>query len=55
MSRHVLGYGDLLFQLGMASEHERQHFITVETEIVSLLASSNYHDAFLLFDSLLNG
>lgn len=49
------GYGDLLFNLGMASEHERDHFVNVENEIVAALSVSDFNGAFLLFDSLLNG
>ncbi|OQV21672.1 putative serine carboxypeptidase CPVL [Hypsibius exemplaris] len=51
----MMQYGDLLFQLGLADENQRDYFHTQENLFRQAVSNSAWYEAFLIFDSLLNG
>lgn len=50
-----VGYGELLYYIGMADEHEVEVIRSYEARIVEGIAEGNYLKAFLAFDEFLNG
>ena len=48
-------YGSLLFQMGLADELQRDHFISQENLFRQAVSDEKWYEAFLIFDSLLNG
>ena len=51
----IPGYGQLLFNEGMASRAELTYWTAREAEIVGLLRRGQNDSAFAIFDQLLNG
>jgi vitellogenic carboxypeptidase-like protein len=51
----MMQYGDLLYQMGLADELQRDYFHTQEDAFRQAVSQMQWYDAFLIFDSLLNG
>lgn len=49
------GYADLLHQIGMADELQRDYFHMRSDKAINMIRRELYKDAFEIFDSLLNG
>ncbi|XP_055334686.1 probable serine carboxypeptidase CPVL [Paramacrobiotus metropolitanus] len=52
---NMFHYGDMLYQFGMIDELQRDYFHTQEDAFRIAVSDYRFHDAFLIFDSLLNG
>ncbi|XP_014247095.1 venom serine carboxypeptidase-like [Cimex lectularius] len=52
---NMMDYGDYLFQLSLLDSNERDQFINLQNNIVSLIKQQKYDAAFEAFDALLNG
>ncbi|XP_014672174.1 PREDICTED: probable serine carboxypeptidase CPVL [Priapulus caudatus] len=51
----MFGYADLLYQVALADERQREHVRVRTDAAVALITRKLYRDAFLVFDALLNG
>jgi vitellogenic carboxypeptidase-like protein len=51
----MMQYGDMLYQMGMVDESQRDTFHGYEDAFRKAVKEQKWHDAFIIFDTLLNG
>ena len=51
----MTNYGDVLFNIGLIDEVDRNYFKKVQEILVKMIKNQKWSDAFRIFDDLLNG